>query len=151
MSGRFIAALLTYIILTFAIAAGWHLALFKGVYDQLGIFTRREPLIALGLLSMVVQGAIIAYLFPRLRGERGFVAEGLRVGLLLGLFMGSNAVLAEAGKQQVSSLGTWLALEGTYYLVQFAIVGVAIAWVCRDRASGVAALAPSDAGRASTG
>ena len=33
------------------------------------------------------------------------------------------AVLATAGKHQVSSLGTWLVLESAFYALQFAIVG----------------------------
>ena len=39
---RIVAA--SYLVLTFVIAAGWHLALFKDVYFRLGVFTRaRRP------------------------------------------------------------------------------------------------------------
>lgn len=43
--------------------------------------------------------------------------------------MGSNAVLAEAGKNQVGSLRTWITLEGAYYLLQFTLVGMVIGLV----------------------
>jgi hypothetical protein len=36
-------------------------------------------------------------------------------------------VFAEAGKQNVSSLATWLVFESAYYLLQFGVVGVVIA------------------------
>lgn len=40
--------------------------------------------------------------------------------------MASIAVFAEAGKQQVSSLPTWLIFESAYYLLQFGAVGACI-------------------------
>ena len=45
----------------------------------------------------------------------------------MGLFLASAAVFAEAAKQRVTSLSTWLALETTYYAIQFGLIGVVIA------------------------
>ena len=123
---KFLLAALGYIVVTFAIAASWHLALFKGLYDQLGIFTRKEPLIHLGLISMILQALVLAYVYPIFRKDRTPIIEGLKFGILMGIFMGSNAVFAEAGHQEVTSLSTWLLLESVYYVVQFAIVGMVI-------------------------
>ena len=124
---KFVYAALAYVVLTFPIAAGWHLVLFKDLYEQLGIFTREEPLIPLGIASIVMQGIVLAYLYPRFyRGGR-IISEGLRFGLLTGILMASIAVFAEAGKQQVASLGTWLLFESAYYLLQFGFLGVVIA------------------------
>lgn len=122
-------AAIGYIVVTFIIAAGWHLGLFKGVYDELEIFTRKEPLIHLGIISMILQGVVLAYIYPIGYQGGSPIKEGLRFGLLMGIFMGSNAVFAEAGKQQVSSLSTWLILESIYYLLQFSIVGIVIGWI----------------------
>ena len=129
MRNKMIFTAIAYIVVTFIIAAGWHLVLFKALYDELGIFTRKEPLIHLGLISMILQGIVLAYVYPL--GYRGGspVLEGLRFGLLMGIFMGSNAVFAEAGKNEVSSLSTWLALESVYYLLQFGLVGIVIGWI----------------------
>jgi hypothetical protein len=125
-SKKFTLAAIGYIVVTFVIAAGWHLGLFKGVYDELGIFTRKEPLIHLGIFSMILQGIVFAYVYPIGYQGGSPVKEGLRFGLLMGIFMGSSAVFAEAGKQQVSSLSTWLILESVYYLLQFGLVGVVV-------------------------
>jgi hypothetical protein len=54
--------------------------------------------------------AWLAYLYPLFYQGRSPMEEGITFGILMGIFMGSNAVLAGAGKNQVSSLSTWLVL-----------------------------------------
>jgi hypothetical protein len=122
----YIYSFIAYVVLTFIFAAGWHLALFKGTYDALGIFTRTEPIIPLGLVSMAIQGAILPYLYSFFyRGGTPW-KSGLAFGLIIGALMASSAVFAEAGKNEVSSLSTWLLLESVYYLLQFGVVGTAL-------------------------
>jgi hypothetical protein len=123
---KFILAAIAYVVLTFAIAASWHLVFFKDLYDQLAIFTRKEPLIPLGIVSIVAQALILAYLYPLLYRGGSPAKEGLKFGLLIGVLMASIAVFAEAGKQNVSSLTTWLVFESAYYLLQFGALGVII-------------------------
>lgn len=138
MSAQFWLAAASYLVLTFIIAAGWHLALFKRIYATLGMFTRPQPIVALGVLSMVLQAAVVAYLYPIFYRGGAPLATGATFGLLLGVFMGSNAVLAEAGKNQVTSLRTWIGLEGAYYLLQFAVVGAVIGLIYGEFPSRVA-------------
>lgn len=127
---KFLAAWAAYLVVTFAGGATWHLMLFRPTYVRLGIFTRIEdPIIPLGLSAMLLQGAILSYVYPIFARRERPVREGLEFGLLAALFIGSSAVLAEAGKNYVSSLGTWLLLEWSYYLLQFLLSGVAIALV----------------------
>jgi len=126
VNSRFWMAAASYFVLTFVMAAGWHLALFKDVYARLGAFTRPRPIIPLGILSMVLQAVVVAYLYPLFSRGGHPLTQGATFGLLLGIFMGSNAVLAEAGKNDVGSLPTWIALEGVYYLLQFTLVGLVI-------------------------
>lgn len=111
------------VLCTFLIAAPWHMMLFKPVYDELAIFTRQEPLIPLGLASMLMQGLVLSYLYPLFAQGRHSVKTGATFGLLMGVLLASSAVFAEAGKQNVTSLPTWLTLETGYYLLQFAVVG----------------------------
>lgn len=121
---RAVLAALGYIVITFFIAATWHLVLFKSVYEDLAIFTRREPIIPLGVASILLQSAVFAYLYPRYARGGHPALEGLKFGVVMGVFLGSYAVLADGAKFNVSSLGTWLGLESVYYLLQFSIVGV---------------------------
>ena len=75
-----------YLLPTFPIAFVWHLVLFEQKYHALHIY-RDEPVIAFGLASMVIQGAIFSWLFPRVFTQRGgsFLKEGLLYGLGAGL------------------------------------------------------------------
>ena len=123
---KFVLAVIAYIIITFAIAASWHLVFFKDLYDQLAIFTRKEPLIPLGIVSIGMQALVLAYLYPVFYKGGNPAGEGLKFGLLIGVLMASIAVFAEAGKQNVSSLSTWLTFESAYYLLQFGLVGVVV-------------------------
>jgi hypothetical protein len=56
-----------------------------------------------------------------------FLRDELKFGLVLGAFIACSAVFAEAAKQKVTSLPTWLVLETAYYAIQFGLAGVAIA------------------------
>ena len=125
----YVAAFFGYVIVTFILAFVWHLVLFKPLYDELGMFTRQEPIIALGLSSMLIQAAVFSYLFPLVYRDGSPARCGLILGLLLGAFMGSNAVLAEAGKNEVTSIPTWIALESAFYLLHGALAGLAVGYL----------------------
>ena len=128
--GSFLGAWLAYLVVTFAMGYVWHLVLFRRLYAGLAIFTRLDdPIVSLGFAAMVIQGAVLAYLYPIVAGDGAPIIEGIRFGLIMGLFIASSAVIAEAAKQRVASLFTWLAVESIYYAVQFILCGVAIAFV----------------------
>ena len=65
-----------YLVPSFPIAFVWHLVLFEQKYHALQIY-RDEPVIAFGLGSMIIQGAIFSWLFPRVFAQgSGSVPEG---------------------------------------------------------------------------
>lgn len=61
---NYVLAVLSYLVLTFAITAPWHFVWFKDLYDSLGMYNRAEPIIPLGILTLLIQGGILAYLYP---------------------------------------------------------------------------------------
>src|SRR5438445_12841867 len=74
-----------YLLPTFPIAFVWHLVVFEQKYHALQIY-RDEPVIAFGLASMVIHGAIFSWLFPRVFTQGGSsLTEGLLYGLGAGL------------------------------------------------------------------
>ena len=75
---------------------------------------------------MIVQGLIFAYLFPKVAKEDSPIFEGLKFGLIIALFMGSYGVLAEAGKYDVGSVSSYVGYEGAFFIIQYAIVGIAV-------------------------
>ncbi len=129
MNRPFLLGWLAYVVVTFSLGFVWHLVVFKATYQKLAIYSRLDdPIIPLGLGAMLIQGAVLSYLYPLLSQHGGVMVEGLRFGLIMGVFIASSAVIAEAAKQRVTSLPVWLGLEGAYYLCQFSIAGVAIAY-----------------------
>lgn len=115
-----------FVVLSFPLAILWHLVAFKGFYAATGYFDG-EPNLALGMASMVVQGVVMAYLYPSLRRGGGVVPEGVRFGLLMGAFLASSHILAFAAKQHVDPLGAWMVMESLWLVLQFSVTGVAIA------------------------
>lgn len=121
-----------YLLPTFPIAFVWHLVLFEERYHALRIY-RDEPVIAFGLGSMIIQGAILSWLFPRVFTQRGggFLKEGLLYGLGAGLLSWSFTTLAVAAKNVMVSVPDYLLLETAFTVLQFAIVGPLIALAYR--------------------
>ncbi|MCW5705005.1 MAG: hypothetical protein AB7I42_06045 [Bradyrhizobium sp.] len=121
-----------YVIATFPIAFVWHLVLFEQKYHALRIY-REEPVIPLGLASMIVQGAIFSWLFPRVfpRTNGSFLKDGLLYGLGAGLLSWSFTTLAVAAKNVMISVPDYLLLETAFTVLQFAVVGPLIALAYR--------------------
>lgn len=87
-------------------------------------FMRAEPIFALGMLSMVIQGAILTYLYPRYARGSSTWSKGLGYGLLLGAFFVSYLALAEPAKFQVPAILPWTFVESVTGLVQFGLFGL---------------------------
>lgn len=122
-------AALAYTAVTFALAAPWHFVLFADLYHSFGLYNRAEPIIPLGVLSMLVQGGVLAVLYPRWYRGGSPIAEGMKFGLLLGVFLYSVSTLANAAKMNVTGLGSFLAVQAIFHLLQFALAGAAIGLV----------------------
>src|SRR5262249_15544284 len=122
-----------YLVPTFPIAYVWHLVLFAPIYDALGIY-RPDPIVPFGFASMVIQGVIFSWAYPRLfpwRGS-GILRPGLAYGLALGILSWSFTTLAVAAKNIMSSVPLYLLLETGFTLLQFAVVGPLIALAHRN-------------------
>jgi hypothetical protein len=113
-----------YLAPTFPIAYIWHLVLFAPAYEALGIY-RPDPIIPFGFASMVIQGIIFSWAYPRLFPARGsaIFKPGLAYGLALAILSWSFTTLAAAAKNVMSSVPIYLLLETGFTLLQFAIVG----------------------------
>lgn len=126
MKRKFVFATLFYAVVTMVHGFTWHFAFFKDVYAELGIYNREPPIIPLGFASMIIQGVILAHLYPRYYRGGNPSGQGIKFGLIMGLFLFSVSTLANAAKIQVSSMGTWLAVQSAFHVIQFVIVGAGI-------------------------
>lgn len=123
-----ILSTLAYMVATFAVQATSHFAVNRGHYAAVS-FMRPEPIFALGIFSMVLQGGILSYLYALCARQSSDWKSGLRFGLLAGVFFVSYPALAEPAKYQVPSVGHWMAVESIVGLIQFAVFGVLVGWI----------------------
>ena len=132
---RFYAlAIIIFVIASFLVQATSHFAINAAHYAAID-FMRQDPILPLGVLTMLLQGSILAYLYPLLYRGGTPVVQGLKFGLLMGLFLGSYIALAEPAKYAAPSIGNWIAVEGAASLVQFSLYGilVGLAYGRRDK------------------
>lgn len=123
-------SVLAYVIVSFVLGFSWHLIIFKDLYHGFGVYTRENPIFAFGVGSMVLQGVILAYLYPFFnRGTRPPVVTGIRFGLLMGTYMWSVTVLAFAAKTEVNALAMFFTLSSLFHLIQFVVAGALIGWI----------------------
>ncbi|WFU18218.1 hypothetical protein [Bradyrhizobium sp. CB3481] len=128
---RFWLGFAAYLLPSFPIAFVWHLVLFEQKYHALQIY-RDEPVIVFGLGSMIIQGAIFSWLFPRvMRGSGSILKDGLVYGLGAGLLSWSFTTLAVAAKNVMVSVPDYVLLETAFTILQFAVVGPLIALAYR--------------------
>ena len=128
---KFLTTTVGYSVVSMAIGMSWHFVFFKDLYHQLGIYNRAEPIIPLGLLSMIVQGLIMSYLYPFFRPGVRPIVRGITFSLLMGLFLFSVSTLANAAKIEVSSMCTWLLLQSGFHGIQFVLMGMVFGLVYR--------------------
>jgi hypothetical protein len=122
-----------YLVPTFPIAFVWHLVLFEPRYQALHIY-RADPIIPLGLASMIIQAAVFSWLFPRVfAGNRDSILKDvLLYGLGVGLLSWSFTTLAVAAKHPMASISDYVFLETTFTILQFVVVGPLIAFAHRN-------------------
>jgi hypothetical protein len=133
MKKSFWLSILAYLLPTFPLGYAWHLVTFKDAYDRLELY-RAEVIIPLGLASMLVQGVIFAWAYPRLFSTRHdeWLASALRFGAISAALAWSFTALPVAAKYQMSSVADFLTLETGFTILQFAIVSPLIALTQRD-------------------
>ncbi len=119
---------LAYTGLTMLIAFPWHLMIFKDAYYALTPFMRAEPIIALGFLTMLVQGAVLGYLYPMYYAKKGGnpVKTGITFTIIAGLLIYTVMGPATVAKYDVTDSGQFLLLHTGFQLIQFIITGAAI-------------------------
>ena len=115
-----------------ALAYPWHLVWFHDLYVKLGAFTRPEPIIPLGVLSVLIQGAVLSCFYPRFyRGGNPFV-KGIQYSLALGLLVYTCMGFSTAAKFDINPVSTFLLYHTVFQTLQFVIFGVALGFIFRN-------------------
>ena len=122
---QIILGTLAYTLVTFPLAVLWHVVIFKEQY-QLFSYIEGEPSFLIGLITIIIQGAVLSFLYPFVSFSGKAVVRGLKYSLLIGLFFWTSHVLAFIAKQNMSNTLLFIFMESFYLLLQFGIFCVLI-------------------------
>jgi hypothetical protein len=123
MMNRYMVSVLAYLVPTFALGYVWHLVLFQSYYEALAIY-RQDIIIPLGFLSILIQGAIFAWMYGKaFAGVEGSVlSRTLRYGAVCAALSWSFSTLAVSAKNVMASVPDYLLIETAFTIVQWALV-----------------------------
>src|SRR6266404_5265791 len=88
-------SVVAYIAATFSVQATSHFLINAGHYAAV-TYMRKDPIFALGILSMLIEGVVLSYLYSALPKSRNWAFDGLKFGWLMGAFAVGYIGLAEA-------------------------------------------------------
>ncbi len=119
---------------TFPLGYVWRLMLFATQYHELQVY-RPDIIIPFGILSMLIQAALLSWLFSAIGHRLGtaWPRQGLLFGLATGAFAWSLSAVAVSAKHVMASVPLYLALETGFTTIQYLVVGQLIAFVYRHR------------------
>lgn len=132
MKKPFLLAVLAYLVPTFITGFVWHLVAFHDTYVQLNIY-RPDPIIPFGFGSMLVQGLIFAWAYPRLfsTSPDTWIRSACHAGLVFAALSWSFTTIAVAAKHPMSSVSAYFLIETGFTLLQFLLVAPLMAWAWR--------------------
>ena len=120
---RHVFAVLGYIVATFATQATSHFLLFREHYAAVS-YMKSEPVFALGVTSMVIEGIVMSVVFANSQFSGKTILDALKLAWLFGAFLVSYIGLAEAAKYAVPSIPSWIGVEFLSGAIQFTLAGV---------------------------
>jgi hypothetical protein len=129
---KHLLAVLGYIIATFATQAASHFILFKDHYAAVP-WIKGEPVFALGLLTMIIQGAILSVVYSWSQFHTGSIVDAMKLSWLLGAFLVSYIALGEAAKYAVPAIPSWIGVEYLSGTIQFTLAGVLLSFAHRSK------------------
>lgn len=122
---------IAYTLVTFPLAVVWHVVLFEEKYQAFGYF-EGEPNFLLGLITILIQGLVLSFLFPLVRLKGSAISKGLKFSCVVGLFFWSSHVLAFIAKQVVASSLSFFLMESFFLALQFGIYGILIGLIYKN-------------------
>lgn len=122
---------LAYFVITMAWAYPWHMVWFHDLYQSWGAFTRDEPIMALGIAAILIQGLVIGFLYPSFRMNAHPILRGITFSLLMGLMVYTAMGFATAAKFRIEPVSGFLLYHTAFQAIQFVLVGMALGWIYR--------------------
>ncbi len=121
----------TFVACTFVVQALSHFVLAADHFAAVS-FMRSEPILAMGVGTMVVQGLLLTWAFSKFGRAETLTRDALAFALAMGAFLGGYIAVVEPSKYAVPSIGGWIAVEGIAATGQFLLYGLGLRSVFRD-------------------
>ncbi|MDD9911728.1 MAG: hypothetical protein OXR68_02245 [Alphaproteobacteria bacterium] len=118
-----------YFVITMTWAYSWHMFWFHDLYISWGAFTRKEPIIPLGIAAILIQGAVVGYLYPKFYQNGNHLVQGVKFNLIIGLMTYTAMGFATAAKFQINPISEFLAYHTAFQAIQFTLTGLALGFV----------------------
>ena len=125
---RFLIAGIAAAIVARVISWVWHVPLLGEFYGQQeSAVARPEAMMATIIVADLVRGYVLAFIYPF--GYKGGAPwmEGLRFGVLLGVFACAGALIS-ASVYNFESL-SWFGAQAIFLIIQQAVAGIVIGYV----------------------
>ena len=129
---KHVLAVLAYVVATFATQAVSHFGVNAAHYAAV-TYLRAQPIFALGVLAMLIQGSISTYAYAQVPQAGRSIGHAVLFAWLVGGILVSYEALAEAAKYSVPSVSSWIVVEVAAGFVQFTLYGALLGWVHRAR------------------
>ena len=127
---RITAGTAAYVAASFVVQALSHFV-FAADHFAAVPFMRPEPIMAMGVGTMLVQGALLTGVFGRFGRAETLARDAIAYALAMGAFLGAYIAIVEPAKYAVPSIGSWIMVEGLAALVQFILFGLGLRLVFR--------------------
>ena len=123
-----------YVVIVFPLAIVWHLVLFKERYVVFRYFDS-EPNVFLGFVTILIQGLVLAWIYPRYDTKNPGAWRPFRFAAITGLFLWTCHVLAMVAKQNVPFAMGYILMETSYLIIQFSLFAVLLGYIYRGGGS----------------
>jgi hypothetical protein len=127
---KHVLSVVAFMVISFMVQGLNHFVINKAHYAAID-FARAEPVIALSVLTMIVQGVILSFAMSRITTAGRQIKDGLLVSLSFGLFLAVYIALAEPAKYTAPSIVSWAVTEGFASTIQFILYGIALGLIHR--------------------
>ena len=84
---------------------------------------------ALGFAIIAFQGLLLAYVYPFFQRSEMPLKEAMRAAAVFGSLIVSVQVVGAAAKNHAPATAEWFLFEGLYFVIQFALIGLALALI----------------------
>jgi hypothetical protein len=125
---KHLSSIAAFMIVSFAVQGLSHFVINVDHFAAVG-FLRPDPIIPLGLATMVIQGLIMSLALASWRGNQTTIRHGLMLAWAFGAFLVSYIAIVEPSKYLVPSITSWVTVELVAGLIQFTLFGLLLGFI----------------------